>query len=383
MATISVYDVNDISIVDLATGEAPSGNPLTAQEDGLALNNQMAWPFRGFEITLGGTTTEIEFADSDGLLSDDPTSGSSLIDQQLTSDLSIAGDTFTANSEITLWQNPAPVFVQNEYEALVTGPDGTEYTMVAVSIGEGYSFTIVGVTFEGDAPAPGTTLTYSYNSAITNHTSSVISAVPCFVRGTRIKTNLGVVRIEDLCVGMSICTQNSQAEPIRWIGSKIINRQELAKNPKLRPVCITAGALGGGFPERDLLVSRQHRMLVSSRISDRMFGTKDVLIPAIKLTKLTGIYVENSVDTVEYFHILLNRHEVIFAEGAPSESLFTGPEALKAVSSEAREEIFAIFPELSDKDYTPKHAALVPTNKEQKTLVTRHAKNNKTVLECQ
>lgn len=380
MATISVYDVNDISIVDVATGGAPSGNPLTAQEDGLALNNQMAWPFEGFEITLGGTTTEIEFADSDGLLSDDPTSDSSLIDQQLTSDLSIAGDTFTANSETTLWQNPAPVFVQNEYEAPVTGPDGTEYTMVAVSIGEGYSFTIVGVTFDGDAPASGSTLTYSYNSAITDHTSSVISSVPCFVRGTRIKTDLGIVRIEDLCVGMPVCTQNSQVEPIRWIGRKKIGRQELAKNPKLHPVCITAGALGGGIPERDLRVSRQHRMLVSSKIVDRMFGTKDALISAIKLTKLPGIYVEDRVDAVEYFHVLFDRHEVIFAEGAPSESLCTGPEALKAVSSEAREEILAIFPELSDKDYTPKHAALVPTNKAQKELVTRHAKNNRSVL---
>ena len=96
------------------------------------------------------------------------------------------------------------------------------------------------------------------------------------------------------------------------------------KRSKLWPVRICVGALGNGLPERDLLVSRQHRMLVSSRIALRMFGQADVLIPAIRLTALPGIAIDTNVTEVEYFHILLANHEVVFAEGAATESLYTG-----------------------------------------------------------
>ena len=105
-----------------------------------------------------------------------------------------------------------------------------------------------------------------------------------------------------------------------------------------------------------------------------------MLIPAIKLTALPGIYLDTTVPSVDYVHLLFERHEVIFAEDAPTESLFTGPEALKSVSEEAREEILSIFPELADLDYTPKAARLIPPGRRQKKLVERHLKNNRPLL---
>lgn len=205
--------------------------------------------------------------------------------------------------------------------------------------------------------------------------------IPCFVAGAMIMTTRGEIAVEDLVEGDGIVTlcSNGGRHVMREI-RRIFRREVVTTNPKLHPVRILAGALGNGAPKRDLLVSRQHRMLVQSKIADRMFGTPEVLIPAIKLTELPGIFVEEEVETVEYFHLLFDQHEVIYAEGAPTESLFTGPETLKAISPEAREEIMAIFPEIADLDYKPTPARYIPEGKQQKHLMARHLKNNKPCL---
>ena len=123
-------------------------------------------------------------------------------------------------------------------------------------------------------------------------------------------------------------------------------------------------------------------MSVRSKIAERMFGMYEVLVPSIKLIELPGIFVDETIESVEYFHLLFDRHEIIYAEGAPTESLFTGPEALKSLSPEAREEILTIFPEVAKLDYSPEPAGYIPPGKLQKQLVARHAKNNKPLL-CQ
>lgn len=202
----------------------------------------------------------------------------------------------------------------------------------------------------------------------------------CFTRDTLIRTQHGSTRIQDLRTGDLIPTQGNGLQPIRWIGRRVFMASELANDPKRRPVRILAGALGGGLPDRDLLVSRQHRMLVQSKIAKRMFGASEVLIPAIKLTALPGIFVDETVDNVEYYHLLFDRHEIVFAEDAPSESLFTGPEALKALSPEARCEIFDIFPELADVNRNPNPARFIPKGRQQAQLVARHLKNKKPLV---
>ncbi|WP_108861774.1 Hint domain-containing protein [Ruegeria sp. Alg231-54] len=203
----------------------------------------------------------------------------------------------------------------------------------------------------------------------------------CFTRDTVIQAQRGPVLIQDLRQGDMIPTQGNGMQPIRWIGRRKFDSVALAGDPKRRPVRILAGALGNGLPKRDLLVSRQHRMLVQSKIAERMFGETEVLIPAMKLTALLGIFVDDTVDSVEYYHLLFDRHEVIFAENAPSESLFTGPEALKTLSLEARREIFDIFPELADMNHNPNPARHIPKGPQQARLVARHLKNEKPPLQ--
>ncbi|MDA8584680.1 Hint domain-containing protein [Rhodobacteraceae bacterium] len=211
--------------------------------------------------------------------------------------------------------------------------------------------------------------------------SSPYEDIICFCKGTMIQTATSSIPVESLAKGASIKEFGGRAPKIRAVFSTVIDHETLSRNPKLRPICISAGALGNGLPHRDLRVSRQHRMLVSSKIAKRMFGAIDVLVPAIKLTELPGIYIDENISEVEYFHILFDKHEVIFAEGAPSESLFTGPEALKAVSPAARDELFEIFPDIASQDFFPEAAAIIPPGKDQKKLIARHLKNQKPILE--
>ncbi|WP_341366898.1 Hint domain-containing protein [Yoonia sp. BS5-3] len=205
--------------------------------------------------------------------------------------------------------------------------------------------------------------------------------IVCFAGGTLILTPSGPQPVEALREGDLICTRDGTDKPIRWLGSRRFSAGTLGCQPHLYPVRITAGALGHGLPERDLLVSRQHRVLVSSKVAARMFGETDVLIAAIKLTALPGIYIDEEVDSITYFHILLDDHEVLFAEGTPTESLFAGPEGLKSLPAAARAELFAIFPQLADQALTRPHACLIPSGKMQRQLVDRHLRNNKPLLE--
>ncbi|MCI2394487.1 Hint domain-containing protein [Aliiroseovarius sediminis] len=207
----------------------------------------------------------------------------------------------------------------------------------------------------------------------TDTVTITITGVPCFAAGTLIDTPHGPRKIESLKAGDMVTTATG-VQPILWIGSRDIDSEQLDADPKLRPVRITAGALGAGLPLRDLLVSRQHRMLVRSDLARQMFSEKEVLISAIKLADLPNVFVDDKVQSVTYFHLLFQQHEIIFAEGAPSESLLTGPEALKMVGPENRTEICAILPD------TTKPARQIPSGKAQKQLVERHARTQDPII---
>lgn len=206
--------------------------------------------------------------------------------------------------------------------------------------------------------------------------------VICFASGTGIKTIKGVVSVEDLEIGMRVLTMDTGFQAIRWIGSRHLTKAELDANPNLRPIRIAAGALGANTPENDLVVSPQHRILVRSIVADRIFGANEVLVPAKLLLDYPGVSIDETCDGVTYWHFLCDDHQIVYAEGMPAESLFTGPEALKSVSPEAREEIFAILPWLAelDHDALPRSARRLVKGPQAKQMVKRLVKNNKEVF---
>lgn len=171
------------------------------------------------------------------------------------------------------------------------------------------------------------------------------TAVVCFGSDVMIETARGPVAAGALAVGQLVRTRDGGLQPIRWIGRRHLGAAELGANPNLRPIVIRKGALGAGLPQADLVVSPQHRILLRSKIAQRMFGTDEVLAAAKQLLQIDGIDIAPQAE-VTYVHFLFDDHQIVTANGAEAESLHTGEQALNAVGHAAREEILSLFPEL-------------------------------------
>jgi len=175
-----------------------------------------------------------------------------------------------------------------------------------------------------------------------------IENVICFVAGTRLKTTAGEIAIQDMEVGQMVQTMDHGLQPIRWIGST-----KRAAVGNLAPIRIRKGALGN---DRDLWVSPQHRMLLSGPQTEMMFGEAEVLATAKSLLNDYSITrVEGG--EVEYFHILFDAHEIVYAEGAPSESFHPGEQGFNALDQATRDEILELFPELASGNFKAYGAA--------------------------
>ena len=266
--------------------------------------------------------------------------------------------------------------VDVRYKYYVTGSDGSSGYVYFIATNGGSNY---GMLMVSDFPLD-PLVTYTFVSATTDAGVNYDDLVPCFCKGTQIETANGAVSVEGLQVGDMVRTMDSGYQSIRWVGSKSLDAIDLTVRPKLRPVRIGKGALGPNIPKCDLLVSPQHRILVRSRIAQRMFGTKEVLIPAIKLLGLPGVSQDRQAVRVTYFHMLFDTHQIVFSAGVATESLYTGPMALKAVGQQAYLEITALFPQIAAQDYLPALARPVPAKgKRMRRLVERHARNGQPV----
>lgn len=160
---------------------------------------------------------------------------------------------------------------------------------------------------------------------------------PCFVAGTLIETGTGPMPVELIRPGDLVRTLDHGMQPVRWVGQK-----DVPGDGMMAPVLIRAGALGNW---RDLWVSPQHRMLVGDWRSELYFGQGQVLVAALHLANGDTIR-QIGQRRVRYVHLAFDRHEVVWAEGIPSESLYLGGEALATLGWAARAEIEVLFGDL-------------------------------------
>jgi autotransporter passenger strand-loop-strand repeat protein len=168
--------------------------------------------------------------------------------------------------------------------------------VVAVEVGStDYDFNIDGATV-GETD-------FQINSGL------LLTRIPCYVAGTNIATPQGEVPVERLAIGDRVRTASGMDRPIKWIGRRSYAGRFAAGARHLLPIRVSAGALADQVPHRDLLVSPKHAMFLDG-----------VLIPAERLVNGSSIRQETEVDALHYFHIELDSHDILLAEGAAAES---------------------------------------------------------------
>jgi hypothetical protein len=148
----------------------------------------------------------------------------------------------------------------------------------------------------------------------------------CFAHGTRIAVPGGTRPVEALRLGDLVETLDRGPQPVVWTGQVVHPAQG-----RPAPVVIRAGALGPGVPARDLWLSPQHRVMLSGKVVARMFGCDEVLAPVCTRTAIPGIERVERAEPMRYVHLLLDRHAILSAEGAPAESLLPGAMAMPAL----------------------------------------------------
>ncbi|MHC0052206.1 Hint domain-containing protein [Actibacterium sp. D379-3] len=174
-----------------------------------------------------------------------------------------------------------------------------------------------------------------------------VNTVPCFVAGTLILTDRGKIPVEDLEPGDMVMTLDDGPQPLRWTG-----RRAVAAKGRMAPIRILANTFGN---HDTLLVSPQHRVLLRDGLAELLFGAGEVLVAAKDLVNDRSVRVQEG-GSVDYVHLLFDRHQIIWSAGLTTESFLPGPQTTKVFEHDIVAEICAIFPELdpdTGKGYSP------------------------------
>jgi len=186
-----------------------------------------------------------------------------------------------------------------------------------------------------------------FNGGGTLEFEEIENIVPCFTPGTLILTARGETPVEQLRLGDRVVTRDNGLQEVRWIGTRALDGRALMENEHLRPILIRKGSMGKGLPERDMMVSPNHRMLVANDKTNMLFEDHEVLVSAKHLVDGKGVQQVTALG-ISYVHMMFDQHEVVLGDGAWTESFQPGDYSLKGIGNAQREEIFELFPELKE-----------------------------------
>jgi Hint domain len=261
---------------------------------------------------------------------------------------------------------------------------------VTVTLASGSTVTITGATFyladgrqvftpiDGSNLPNGTLVSTTWVSGQQSVTPPQLGT-PCFTPGTMIRTERGERRVEDLRAGDLVATADRGLAPVLMLHRRGLSEAHLIDKPQHGPVLFKAGALGQGLPRRDLLVSPQHRMMIRSPVAARMFASAEILVPACQLAGQPGIARAKPDGGIDYIHVLLDHHAVIYAEGAPTETLFLGEQVHEQLSQRDVDRIRSVLP--YGPDFSMQPARPLVRGGRLKRLLQRHYDNAKPLLD--
>lgn len=276
--------------------------------------------------------------------------------QQIANDIDLDGTTYSAGTSIT-----------TSYDLLNTS---TNHKITSVHFSnDGYTVGAVDGIASSIKLTPGQSYTFDLARSSADQNNLYADYAACFTRGTRIATPAGQRPIEALVPGDLILRPDGTAVALRLLAHRRVGRAEQERAVGLRPVRIAAGALGAGLPHRPLKVSRQHRMVVPAP------DGSSVLAAAIRLCDLPGIRVVESCRPVDYYHLIFDTHEIVLADGSPSESFLVTPTSLYGVAPETRRQISALYPDFVTGHREQAPALPIPGRKAQKSLVRQLRKS--------
>ena len=168
---------------------------------------------------------------------------------------------------------------------------------------------------------------------------------PCFTPGTLIATDRGAQPVETLRRGNRVVTRDNGLARIEWVGRRVVPLGELHLCSELQPILVAADAFGPGRPAQDMVVSPAHRFLVRCEDVFQNLSEPEALVAARHL--VNGRTVRRvPVLGVSYLHILCDRHQVILANGAWTESFHPDDRVMRAMGNSQRQELLALFPEI-------------------------------------
>jgi len=337
---ITIDNINDVSNSNLYIDNPSSADVLNTEMDGVTVRLTLKAPVKPGEIN----TIKIAIADTgDGaydsnlMIAGDSIqtsliAGDDVVDlagqKETTVDV-LKNDSSSVGGKLTITHiNGVEVFAGDEVdlgsgEVVRLNADGT---LTLLSDGEGeenaFSYTV--------KDGAGNT-----DSAFVKMTSTV----PCFVAGTLVDTPRGAIPVEVLRPGDPVLTREGEVAILRWVGIAV--RRAEGRDA---PVRIGAGLFGA---MRDVLVSPQHRVLVTGPRAELLFGESEVLVRARDLVDGCRVTWTEDGLPLRYVHLLFDRHEVVTTSGLASESYQPGSRTLSAFDHDAREELFRLFPELA------------------------------------
>lgn len=317
-------------LIDVTINGLPVTNGLDGGNQGSGIHLDPSQSTPNATITLSSNAWEEIVINDDDTNFQDSDNSQTLVNTQI-----IDGVTYPAGS-----------IAEAEYGITVQDSAGNTYQLVAFNVRHSSDINaygnVEGLAFigpQGGFPPIGETLTVIGAQEGPSYAETAYATPICFGRGTLIDTPRGGVLVEDLSVGDMITTAEGGAEAIRWIG-----RRTFPATGVWAPVVFETGAIGNS---RELRVSRQHRLLLTGWKAQMHFGAEAVWVPAVHFLMQDRVRVAEGGE-VEYFHILMDGHRTLTAEGVPAESLHPGDVARGALDADTRRELEALFPELFD-----------------------------------